>query len=296
MKTPHFSALTISLLGLFAWSGQATAEIREFKSAQGSVIRAELKKAKGQTILMRREDGKELQVALNAFSKEDQLFILKWMAEDPNAIDYNFVVKADEKTLTATKRAANSYSERISTVQKNYAITINNGSRNTLEDVTVAWCAFMLDKITLSTGGAYSYSEGALGELRVKHGNFDLPKLGANHTATLNTSNFNVDSSIDKYYTGQKTKDKLQGLWLRFYRGSTMVFEWKSPDCPKTEWPGGAFVPRVKPQQIASNERSEKMEPKPAVAVVPPSPPATKTADDSELGDIVKIFQLEDPK
>ena len=44
----------------------ARAELREFKSTQGSVIKAELKKAKGQTIILQSDQGKELQVPLKS--------------------------------------------------------------------------------------------------------------------------------------------------------------------------------------------------------------------------------------
>lgn len=94
-------------------------------------------------------------------------------------------------------------------------------------------------------------------------------------------------------------KDRLQGVWLRFYRGDTMISEWKSPECPKTEWPGGVRKSKPKTDTLASNNissKSNKIEPiEPVPATPTPEPEKPKSADD-ELGEIIKIFQLEDPK
>ena len=31
-------------------------------------------------------------------------------------------------------------------------------------------------------------------------------------------------------------KDRMKGVWLRFYQGDEMVFEWRSEDVPVTDW------------------------------------------------------------
>lgn len=277
------------------------AEIREFKSAQGSTIKAQLKKAKGQMIYLTNEAGKEIQVTLTAFSKEDQNFILKWIAEDPLALDYNFVCKAEEKLVPASKTTGNSYSERVSSIQKNYNVAVQNSCRNALDDLSIDWCAFMLNRVSISSGGSYSFSfsdTNPVGELRVKRGSEVLPKLEASHTHNFATPMFTIDSVIDKYYTGAKRKDQMQGVWLRFYRGDTLVGEWKSPECPKTEWPGGAHKSKPKAADVAKNDVTSKNQTstKPATGSSSTKDGMSVSSKDDDVGDIVKIFDLEDKK
>jgi hypothetical protein len=298
LLSPRFWLLALSLA---LPAGASHAEMREFKSAQGSIIKAHLKKAKGQMIYLTTEAGKEIQVSLAGFAKEDQNYILKWMAEDPLAIDYNFVCKAEAKLLPATKSAANSYYERVSSQQQQYNISVQNSCRNALTDLSIDWCAFMLNRVTLSTSGSYSFSfsdSNPIGELRVKRGSESIPSLAASYTHSFSSPPFSLDSVIDKYYTGAKRKDVMQGVWLRFYRGDTMVGEWKSPDCPKTEWPGGSHKSKPKSQDVAKNEDSSK---KNQTSKTPTSTTNTKdgapaSTKDDDVGDIVKIFQIEEKK
>ncbi len=294
---PRKFALSLASLLLGICMGPLHAEMREFKNLKGAVLKAELKKAKGQMIFLRNEDGKEVQLALSQFAKDDQTFILKWMTEDPLAIDYNFTVKVEEKVAPATKKVSNNsyYYERISATQKNYNISIQNRSSNPLNDITVDWCAFMLNNVTLSSSGSYSSSSG-IGELRFKHGSHEIPNMPVSHSTAIVTPNFTVESVIDKYYTGAKTKDKLQGVWLRFYRGNTLVSEWKSTDCPKMEWPAKEHVAKEKPAEIASNDTSNKST-KNTSTKKPSTPSSEQTIPSKEseedMGDIVKIFELD---
>lgn len=274
------------------------AEMRDFTNAKGAIIRAELKKARGQMIFLRKEDNKEIQVPLNQFSKDDQTFILKWMTEDPTALDYNFGVKLEVKNVPSTKKVNNSYYQRLSAVLQSYTINIQNSSRNTLDDLSVDWCAFMMNNVAFSNSSSSSRygiesSNDGLGELRFKHGTYEISKMAASHTANFATPNFTVESIIDKYYTGAKVKDKLQGVWLRFYRGDTLIQEWKSPDCPKMDWPAGEHKSKPK-VEIASEENKPPKKAPPTVKPTTGDKPAA--GDDDEMGDIVKIFELEDKK
>ncbi len=289
----------LGILTLVLGASLSHAEMREFKSAQGTVIKAQLKKAKGQVIFLTNEAGKEVQVPLASFSKEDQNFILKWMSEDPSALDYNFICRSEEKLLAATKTSANAYSERVSSVHKNYEVSIGNSCRNTIDDLSIDWCAFMLNKVTLS-GGSYTFSTSEvspLGELRFKHGSEVIPKMGASQSHKFTTPSVSIDSVIDKYANGQKRKDNMQGVWLRFYRGDTMVGEWKSPECPKAEWPAGEHKSKAGAVAKAAVDMDKKNQTSnPIVPASPKEPAPAVPAKDDDIGDIVKIFQLEDKK
>lgn len=303
MKIQTAGKFTILLTALLFVVGPCTlrAEMRSFTTIKGVVFRADLKKAKGQTIFLRNEDNKEVQLPLNQFSKDDQTFILKWMTEDPLAIDYSFSIKVEDKAAPAAKKVVNNnyYYERLAATQRNYTVTIQNSSRNTLNDISVDWCAFMLNNVTFSSSGSYgiSSSNNGMGELRFKHGTHEIATMPVSHSTSIVTPNFTIESIIDKYYTGAKTKDKMQGVWLRFYRGSTLIHEWKSPDCPKMEWPAGEHQAKEQKAEIASNDSTTKPG-KTVPAKRPETPtPSEKTVpskeSDDDMGDIVKIFQLE---
>ena len=294
------------------------AEVREFKSAQGTAMRGELKKARGQTILFRTEDGRDLQIDLKSFSADDQLFILKWMAESPEALDHTFAVKTLEKEIPMTKDekemaikqvtafGRGRFAPEVSTERKAYEISLSSTTRAALYDVSVDWCAFMLNKVrtreNLRPGKSgkpapdasksevvdSDSSDNTKGVLRVKRGNLLIPQMDYAHTEVIKTGSFTLNSVA----TSPRTSDKLVGVWLRFYRGETLVFEFKSPQCPNTEWPGGAHQAPAKPE-IASTQDE------PAAPVRPGSPtpaPAAKPAMTEEEESIVSIFELDEKK
>ncbi len=299
MKLPRLAtpvSVSLCVLATSCLVGAAQAELREFKNTAGVVIKAQLKKAKGPMIYLTNEVGKETSVALTAFSKEDQDYILKWISEDPLAIDYNFVCKADLKQLPG-KTANNAYFERVASVQKNYEVDVMNSCRNSLDDLSIDWCAFMLNKVSLSSlgGSSYSFSSSSAnpqGELRVKRGSEFVSKLEPSRSTRFTTPAFTLESVIDKYYTGQKSQDRLQGVWLRFYRGDVMVGEWKSPEAPRTEWPGGAHK-STKKVEIAKTDGEKKNQ---TSTKTNTTKDGTASMKDDDVGDIVKIFQLDDKK
>ena len=291
------------------------AEVREFKSAQGTTTRGELKKAKGQTILFRTEDGRDLQVELKSFSADDQLSILKWMAESPEALDHTFAVKAVEKDVPMTKEEKEKaikqviaskvgrFMPDVSTERKAYEIAVSSTTRAALYDVSVDWCAFMLNKVRTrenlrpgkpgkpapnaakSEAVDSDSSDNTKGVLRVKHGNLFIPQMDYAHTETLQTGPFTLNSVA----TSPRTSDKLVGVWLRFYRGETLVFEFKSPQCPNTDWPGGAHQAPAKPE-IASTAGEPT---RPSAPGRPGSPKPAMTEEDES---IVSIFELDEKK
>ncbi len=292
------------------------AEMREFKSAQGSVIKAELKKAKGQTIILQSDQGKELQVPLKSFSSEDQLVILKWMAEDPSALDHTFAVKATVKEIAGAKADQDANANRrpemgrgrgwmeTTSEKKAFEVEIASTTRAPLRDVSVDWCAFELDKVKSredwrgafeglrrpganddksKENGDRRVEDSDKGTLLVKRGTLALPEIDFSGKETFQTPAFRLDSS------GSNASDKLLGVWLRFYRAETLIFEWKSPQCPKTEWPGGTHKALAK----NATPTPEAGKPRPDAAV--PAKPDSKPEPAAEAEDImVKIFELND--
>lgn len=79
MKTREF--LTLAALALLL---AAPSEAREFTSADGRKIEAEVVAVKGETVTIRRSDGKDYTLGLALFSPADQAFLRSWKPTAPN--------------------------------------------------------------------------------------------------------------------------------------------------------------------------------------------------------------------
>ncbi len=306
MNTPpnthtRFLPFALILMGL---TSTIHAEFREFKSAKGQVIKAELKKAKGQTILLKGFDGKDLQIPLASFSKDDQTFILKWIAHDPTAIDYNFVCKVDEKLLESVKMRG--YYERSGIQRKAYQVAISNGSRNAVDGMAIEYRVFFEDKVKRYSSGSGLYAN-EIPQVLYKTGETDLPTLNYNNTFNLLTKGYSLETLKEYYYYGNRgtLKDRLLGIWIRFYRHGHLVQEWKSPGVPKCEWPGGTkqkprdFSEEDTPPVIADNGSSSNSTNPSGTKPAPtqPTAPLKKEEEDSGSDDdatVLKMFELDD--
>lgn len=235
----------------------SVAEMRDFKSAQGSIVRAEAKKVRGQSIVLAREDGTEIVVPLPGFSRDDQTFLLKWMVANPDVVEISLSVRADEKTNTDTKTSERDYARNYTSVGKCYNISILNNGKNIAQGITVDWCTFKLGYYH-----SYSYNYGdsdgseavgtgntSKGHLRVKRGTTRFARIEPKQSVNFATDDMRIISTTHKYGGNRTAKDSINGAWVRFYRGKKMIFEWKSADCPKVPWPGGSIEPKAKPQQ-----------------------------------------------
>lgn len=285
----------------------AAAEMREFKSARGSTIRAELVKAKGQTIILKSDAGKELQVPLASFSLEDQNAILKWMAEDPWAIDYHFTCKAEEKLLKDTKVAGRGYGERYAAVQKIFDVSVLNGSRNAIDNLTLEWRVFLLNRVDPSGSAATITAD----QVFFKSGTEAMPVLNFNGTFRFRTKPYVLHSIKETYQTGRVEKDRLLGVWVRIFRLGQVVGEWKSQGTPKCEWPEVAGNPQTTDPapppagtdtpEAGKPSATPDTPPSPPAATPRTSPPATPpdkdgkpAVDDDSDATLLKIFELDD--
>ena len=201
------------------------------------------------------------------------------------------------------------FAPEVSTKHKAYEIAVFSTTRAALYDVSVDWCAFMLNKVRTrekarpakpgkpapdagkSEAVDSDKSDNTKGVLRVKHGNLLIPRMDYSHTETIQTGPFTLNSVA----TSPRTSYKLSSVWLRFYRGETPVFGFKFPQCPNTEWPGGAHQVPAKLELAATSD-----DPTPSRAVPSPSgpkpAPASKTAMSEEKESSVKIFALDEKK
>jgi hypothetical protein len=103
---------------------------------------------------------------------------------------------------------------------------------------------------------------------------------------------------------GKTTRDRLRGVWMRFYRHGVMISEWKSPGVPKCDWPANS----KEAEEMAADQeaarigaaaaaQSSELRPKPEEAPKPPvtpDPPKPMDADEEdEIPKELKIFELD---
>jgi len=284
------------------------AEVREFHSAKGSAIKAELVKVRGANVVIRDESGKENSVPLKGFSRDDVTYICRWIAAEPTALDYRFDAKETEKAAdkipgTGGSRARTGYSAYGTADEslRGYEISVSNRCANPVEGVRACYRIFLLDCVEVSAGDYAQVM--AKRKLLFKSGNVELPTLSYNGSFKFSTRYHTLQKmKAANNWDGVSERDRLRGVWVKFYRHGVEVSEWKSPTCPKCEWPESAT------EKSALDADKEKQKPLLAALTAPltepvkPAPkptPAPKSApppsnDKDDLAEELKIFDLGD--
>ena len=273
------------------------AEVREFESSKGQIIKAEPVVMRGMNVILRMENKQQVPVPVKNFSVADQAWIQQWMRWDPTALDYNFDCKPVEKAGEAMRQKLTYY--RYEVVPRGFEVQICNRSQSTLEGVKVAYRVFLEDRV------------GKLGEVHIKvnyhTGVSELPVLKTNVSHTLITKKLECEklTPVDgwTFYVGKITRDRLRGVWLRFYRHGTMVSEWKSSGVPKCAWPESKDEMKQmekdkeaarKGAEAAATSPDPTPKPEPAGPVAKPAPlQLPKKEDEGGIPEELKIFELE---
>ena len=241
---------------------------------------------------------------LKNFSPEDQTWLLQWMVWDPKALDYNFTCEEVEKTGESLRQKYSYF--KYEATPRGYEVKIGNRSQNTMEGVKVAYRIFLEDRV----------DEDGSTKLKVSYhtGTSVLPRMQYNATHSLMTRKLKCEKLIPvdgwTFYVGKTTRDRLRGVWMRFYRHGVMVSEWKSPGVPKCDWPANSKEDK---EMAADQETARKgaeeaakaaeLHLKPEVPIPAPPPEQPKEAnkeankddkdDKDEIPKELKIFELE---
>ena len=231
IKTKTGLLAAVCLGGLLV--GQpAQAEFRSFKAAKGdNVILAELVSSLGGgKVKIRKDDGKEMAVNLSVFSAEDQAYIKNWIKTHPNAVDYQFVV--DLKEIKLDSKKTEDYSDRITIEKVGYEVSILNRARARVEGLTLEYKVYKENRV--SEYGSFLSSP----KLMFKEGKLKLPGMDYNKTAKFVTDTHVIRRVRTRYSFNNRSheRDRMEGVWLRFFKGDTMVHEWRSEDVPVEEW------------------------------------------------------------
>jgi hypothetical protein len=289
--------LLLCALLLSALPALLRAEVREFKNNKGQILKAEPVVVRGMNVILRMENKQQVPVPLKNFSAEDQTWLLQWMVWDPKALDYNFGCTEVEKTGDGLRQKFPYY--RYEVTPRGYEVKICNRSQSTLEGVKVAYRIFLEDRVD-DTGNV---------KLKVSYhtGMSVLPRMQYNATHNLITRKLNCEklTPVDGYtfYVDKVTRDRLRGVWMRFYRHGVMVSEWKSPGVPKCDWPENS---KESKEMAADQEAAKKgaeaaakaaalhLKPELPQPIAPPVPAPVPDKDDKdELPQELKIFELD---
>ena len=278
------------------------AEVREFKDAKGRVLKAELVKARGPNVVIRGADGKEATVPLKNFSRDDIAYICRWIAADPTALDYRFDVKETEKTVEKVPglgRPNNAYAYGTAEEsQRAYEISLSNRCQNPIEGVRVCYRVFLVDCVDVMESSTYA-SVLSRRKLLFKTGNIELPALNYNASHKFTTRAHAVQKmKAANTYSGVAERDRMRGVWVRFYRHGVQVGEYKSGTVPKCEWPEHADEKSAleddKDKQktllaALSAPLTEPVKPAPAPKVVAMKP---KIQEKDEMPEELKLFDM----
>lgn len=296
----------LTAAALLACGIPLSAEVREFHDLKGRPHKGELIKARGPNVVIRGADGKDATVPLKNFSRDDVAYICRWIAADASALDYRFDVKETEKTVDKVPglgRPANAYSYGTAEeTQRAYELSLSNRCQNPIEGVRACYRVFLVDCVDVSETGGYA-SVLSSRKLLFKTGNVELPPLNYNSSFKFTTRAHAVQKmKAANTYSGVSERDRMRGVWVKFYRHGVQVGEYKSGTVPKCEWPEHAD------EKSALEDDKEKQKPLLAALTAPlaepvkpvPAPaPAPKTVavkpkveEKDELPEELKLFDM----
>jgi hypothetical protein len=279
------------------------AEVREFRDAKGRTLKAELVKARGTNVVIRNAEGKEVPVPLKSFSRDDIAYICRWIAADPKALDYRFDVKDAEKAAEkipglGRPSGAAAYGTAEQSARA-YEVSISNRCQNPVEGIRACYRVFLVDCVEVSEGSDYA-SVLSQRKLLFKTGNVEVPVMPYNGSFKFTTRAHVVHKmkAANNFY-GVSERDRMRGVWVKFYRHGVEVSEYKSGTVPRCEWPENDEEKAA----LAGDKESQKpllaalaspaSEPAKPVAAAKPRP-KPKVEEKDDLPEELKIFDLAD--
>ncbi|MEM7145926.1 MAG: hypothetical protein AAF591_12385 [Verrucomicrobiota bacterium] len=113
--------LTAALLGALLALPAARAEMREFTDPNGNTMTAEIVSASGDTVSMKRSDGKTFTTKVTVFSQDDQDYIKQWIEDEQS--NRTPRVDIDVNTGKSNREAQDDYDDRIQSFEFTAKIT-----------------------------------------------------------------------------------------------------------------------------------------------------------------------------
>lgn len=286
------STLSAILAAISTLSASA-AEVREFRNNKGQVIKAEPVVVQGTNLTLKLENGKPATIPIKSLSREDQDFILRWMVHDPKALSYSFDCKSEEKGGAVEKKE--SRLGKLETEERFYTVKINNRCQNPLDNLKVSYRIFLEDRV--EDNGLPRDQAG----VTWKGGLLDLGRLTYNQSTTITTEPHKVQQATPNSLAGfagvdvKTKKDRMRGVWIKFYRHGVEVGEWKSQGLVKCDWPESPGEKTTLETDAAENKKkAEAAAAPPAATPAETAPVVPKKLNTDELPQELKFFELED--
>lgn len=200
------------------------AETRTFTSPDGRTMQAEVTAATPDKVSLKLANGQIIVTEVSRFSEADQVFIAEWRKLNPETIKYDF-------TANYTKEKGSSEKSRRGNVQlvtENWMcnLELTNKSGQTLEGLKVDYEIY------------YTLTYGPKPQPRKTTGTLQVPSIKSLEKVTLKTNAVSLESrKLDGgfYYgdgTRSRTKDEIDGVYIKVSHNGKMVYDWTSQGLP----------------------------------------------------------------
>jgi hypothetical protein len=255
-------ALGLRLLLLLGLASVITrAEPVDLTDLVGRTIRAELISLDGETLTIRREDGRDFAIELKSLSDADQAKVLAWNKERLAAAANDAFASAPAPK-PAPADTPDTTAEPAGSTAKTQPKYVADMAK-----VTLALSRFKAGTTTLAKGDGYSHKHEQWGysfqvsnrnlypvdKVRIEYnlfartfydsstpsvvsGALDVPSVASNRSETVKTKTAEV-CKLRGYYTSN-TGGELRGIWVKLYVDDTLINEQVSPESLRTteEW------------------------------------------------------------
>ncbi|MGC6456031.1 MAG: hypothetical protein ACON39_01995 [Coraliomargaritaceae bacterium] len=191
-------------------------------------MQAKIKQVSGDEVYIERQDGLATKLSTSILCKEDQAYIKSWAQKKVlknGAIEVRFSDEESEKSTVGNGGI------NTTKYDAHYEVILKNTTDEVIEDIRVEYLMLKFeDKVA-----AKKRSEG---ELERKKGKLHLANLPGRSEKRLQTDPFSMmETELEAGYVwsggeagkARKSKDKLEGIWVKIYAGDTLVLQQARP-------------------------------------------------------------------
>ena len=219
---PLFVSLLLAMLGQIQAQEDAKG-YRTFRSADGSkTLRARVVKEQGQEFVIELEgQNRRMTVKATAFSRADQHYLAEWGARNKN-YDFRLEPKAKKESELEQDLGLG----KVSTSQWAYKVSMQNTSREDLENIEMHYMVFKYD----FEPETKSKKDAAIA---AEKGSVKIEKLRSQErvkvsTGTIALQGFHVAGGVTLPGMEDTHKDELAGVWVKIFYKNRQVDEFKS--------------------------------------------------------------------
>jgi len=225
MKQFLLTAILLIMLGTTA----AASEVRTFTDTQGRTMDAKVTRVSGDEVYIERRDGLTTRVQISIFSEDDQKYIREW--EEKNFLKSGAVeVRFSEGETDETKRTNGGIES--TRYEAFYEVILKNTSDRAISDIRVEY-------LMLKFRDEVAAKKRSAGQIERQKGTIKLANLYGRAEERLATKKFEMlETELEPGWVwaggeegkARKSKDKLEGIWVKVYAGDLLLFEEARPE------------------------------------------------------------------